>query len=111
MFLFSMVRIQRRISVGLEVLQYFTMREWTFHNSNLLIMRQEMSAKDKEIFPIDFSSIDHAEYIKTCVLGARQYCMKENLSTLPSARRHQAMYVFTLSLLKCYYVPSFWTIS
>ncbi|XP_071879152.1 putative fatty acyl-CoA reductase CG5065 [Bombus fervidus] len=100
-----MVRIQRRISVGLEVLQYFTMREWTFHNSNLLIMRQEMSPKDQEIFPIDFSTIDHAEYIKTCVLGARQYCMKENLSTLPNARRHQAiLYVIHIIAVYLFYI-------
>ena len=90
----SMVRLQNRISVGLEVLQYFTTREWVFHNTNLLIMWGEMSAEDKKIFPIDFLSIDDATYIKTCILGARQYCMKENLSTLPKARRHQAMYVF-----------------
>ncbi|KAF3421944.1 hypothetical protein E2986_04187 [Frieseomelitta varia] len=92
-----MVRLQNRISVGLEVLQYFTTREWVFHNTNLLIMWGEMSAEDKKIFPIDFLSIDDATYIKTCILGARQYCMKENLSTLPKARRHQAVYNFDVA--------------
>ncbi|XP_006570570.1 uncharacterized protein LOC412986 isoform X1 [Apis mellifera] len=86
-----MVRIQNRISVGLELLQYFTTREWVFHNTNLLTLWSGMNPKDKEIFPIDLLSIDDNEYIKTCVLGARQYCMKEDLSTLPKARRHQAM--------------------
>lgn len=90
-FFFSMVRIQNRISVGLELLQYFTTREWVFHNTNLLTLWSGMNPKDKEIFPIDLLSIDDNEYIKTCVLGARQYCMKEDLSTLPKARRHQAM--------------------
>ncbi|CAK9809460.1 Putative fatty acyl-CoA reductase CG5065 [Anthophora quadrimaculata] len=97
-----MVHIQKRISVGLEVLQYFTMREWIFHNTNLLRMWGEMNSKDKEIFPIDFLCIDQMEYIKSCVLGARQYCMKENLSTLPRARRHQAVlyviHIFTIYL-------------
>ncbi|PBC32341.1 Putative fatty acyl-CoA reductase [Apis cerana cerana] len=87
-----MVRIQNRISIGLELLQYFTTREWVFHNTNLLILWGEMNPKDKEIFPIDLLSIDDNEYIKTCVLGARQYCMKENLSTLPKARRHQTIF-------------------
>ncbi|OAD60327.1 hypothetical protein WN48_05374, partial [Eufriesea mexicana] len=99
-----MVRIQNRISVGLEVLQYFTTREWVFHNTNLLIMWGEMNPKDKEIFPIDFLCIDETEYMKTCVLGARQYCMKENLSTLPKARRHQAiMYVVHLIAVYLFY--------
>lgn len=86
-----MVRVQKRISDGLEVLQYFTTREWVFHNTNLLILWGDMSPKDKEIFPIDFLTIDEMEYIKHVVLGARQYCMKENLSSLPRARMHQKM--------------------
>lgn len=99
--LFSMVRIQKRISDGLEVLQYFTTREWIFHNTNLLTMTNEMTAQDKELFPIDFLVIDIMIYLKHCMLGARQYCMKEDLSTLPKARRHQAMYVFNIILCTC----------
>ncbi|CAD1476640.1 unnamed protein product [Heterotrigona itama] len=100
----AMVRLQNRISVGLEVLQYFTTREWIFHNTNLLIMWGEMSPKDKKIFPIDFLSIDDTAYIKTCILGARQYCMKENLSTLPKARRHQAiLYVIHIIAVYLFY--------
>ncbi|CAL7945457.1 unnamed protein product [Xylocopa violacea] len=96
-----MVRIQKRISVGLEVLQYFTTREWIFHNTNLLITWGDMSPKDKEIFPVDFLSIDIIEYMKDVILGARQYCMKEDLSTLPKARRHQAM-MYVIHLITVY---------
>ncbi|XP_076646281.1 putative fatty acyl-CoA reductase CG5065 [Halictus rubicundus] len=96
-----MVRIQQRISNGLEVLQYFTTREWVFHNTNLLIAWGEMSPKDKEIFPMDFLVIDVEEYMKNCILGARQYCMKENLSTIPKARRHQAM-MYVIHLIAVY---------
>ncbi|XP_076748801.1 putative fatty acyl-CoA reductase CG5065 [Xylocopa sonorina] len=99
-----MVRIQKRISVGLEVLQYFTTREWIFHNTNMLIVWGEMSPRDKEIFPMDFLSIDILEYMKDIILGARQYCMKEDLSTLPKARRHQAiMYVVHLITVYLFY--------
>lgn len=101
-----MVRIQKRISDGLAVLQYFTTREWVFHNTNLLIMWGEMSPKDKEIFPVDFLLIDVEDYMKNCILGARQYCMKENLSSIPKARRHQAMmYVIHLIAVYSFY---FW---
>lgn len=99
-----MVRIQNRISTGLEVLQYFTTREWVFHNTNLLMMVEEMNSKDKEIFPINFLSIDQTEYMKNCILGTRQYCMKEDLSSLPRARRHQAvMYVVHLITVYLFY--------
>ncbi|XP_015175385.1 PREDICTED: putative fatty acyl-CoA reductase CG5065 [Polistes dominula] len=81
-----MVRIQKKIANGLELLEYFTTREWKFHNTNLLILDGEMSPKDKEIFQIDGCKVDRIEFMKNCVLGARQYCMKEDLSSLPRAR-------------------------
>lgn len=58
----------------------------------------ELNPKDKEIFPMDFLIIDEVEYMKHCILGARQFCMKEDLSTLPKARRHQRMYVYRQKL-------------
>lgn len=86
-----MVRIQKRISDGLEVLQFFTTREWIFHNTNLLNLWEEMNPKDKKLFPIDFLAVDEQEYMKNIILGARQYCMKESLDTLPRARIYQKM--------------------
>ena len=86
-----MVRLQKKISNGLEVLQYFTTREWIFHNTHLLNLWGEMNQTDKLIFSIDFLNVNEMEYIKNIILGARQYCMKENLSTLRTARRHQYM--------------------
>ncbi|KAK0084560.1 hypothetical protein PV325_006789 [Microctonus aethiopoides] len=86
-----MVRIQKRISDGLEVLQFFTTREWIFHNTNLLNLWEEMNPKDKKLFPIDFLAVDEQQYMKNIILGARQYCMKESLDTLPRARIYQKM--------------------
>ncbi|XP_046466382.1 putative fatty acyl-CoA reductase CG5065 isoform X1 [Neodiprion pinetum] len=99
-----MVRIQRRISDGLEVLQYFTTREWIFHNTNLINLSNEMSPKDKELFPIDFYNIEIVTYMTDVVLGARQYCMKEKLDTLPRARRHLKMlYVIHITAVYAFY--------
>lgn len=86
-----MVRIQKRISDGLDVLQYFTTREWLFHNRNFLLLGEEMSPKDRELFPVDFMDIEIIKYMIIIVLGARQYCMKEKLDSLPRARRHHKM--------------------
>lgn len=89
-----MVRIQKRISNGLDVLQYFTTREWKFYNHKFIKMYNELSQIDKKIFPMMSYDIDLNEYLKDIILGSRQYCMKEDLSTLPKARRHQKiMYV------------------
>ncbi|XP_063982150.1 putative fatty acyl-CoA reductase CG5065 isoform X1 [Diachasmimorpha longicaudata] len=99
-----MVRIQRRISDGLEVLQYFTTRDWVFHNTNLLNLWEKMSPRDKQLFNIDFLSIDDLEYIKRIILGARQYCMKEKMENLPRARMHlKLLYVIHLIAVYGFY--------
>lgn len=37
-------------------------------------------------FNMDPRSVDILPYIKKTILGARQYCMKEPLSSIPKAR-------------------------
>lgn len=86
-----MVRIQRRILGGLEELQYFTTREWKIYNDNMHKAHNDLSPMDKQLFPILISDINMEEYFKNVILGTRQYIMKEDLSTLPKARRHQRM--------------------
>ncbi|KYN29624.1 PREDICTED: putative fatty acyl-CoA reductase CG5065 [Trachymyrmex cornetzi] len=99
-----MVRIQKRISDGLDVLQYFTTREWVFYNDGLINLFKDLSTEDKDLFKIIIYDIDIDEYLKDIILGARQYCMKEDLSTLPKARRHQKiMYIVHITAVYLFY--------
>lgn len=86
-----MVRIQKQFSAMLEVLEYFVTREWIFHNDKIMTIHEKLSSEDKKMFRIYVKDIDKVEYIKNAILGTRQYCMKETLSSLPNARRHQNM--------------------
>ena len=87
-----MVRVQRKIAAGMSVLQYFTMREWDFRNTRAWAMWPSLNDRDKKTFYINnVVPVDRDEYVKTIVLGARQYCCKEPLSSLPRARRNLKM--------------------
>lgn len=86
-----MVRLQRKIHDGLNLLQFFTVRQWIFNSQNFLDLENEMSDVDKRIFNINFKVMQIDEYMLLSVLGARQYLMKEDLSTIPSCRRKQKM--------------------
>ncbi|EFN74233.1 Fatty acyl-CoA reductase 2, partial [Camponotus floridanus] len=86
-----MVRIQKRILDGIEVLQYFITRQWIFYNKNIITLCKDITPLDQKIFPTMVYNVDEMEYFKHLVLGMRQYCMKEDLSTLPKARRRQKM--------------------
>lgn len=92
-----MIRIQSKISDGLELLQFFTTRKWIFDNSYFKGLYKELSPEDKLKFPMNLAEIEDNEYIKRCILGGRQYCLKEPLSTLPRAR-------VVNNMLVCYFI-------
>lgn len=75
------------------MLQYFTIREWEFDNTNFLNLWNSdlMSAKDKELFNMDFFSLDIEEFMRRCMFGARVYCMKEPASSIPRCRKQLKM--------------------
>lgn len=89
-----MIRVQNRISQGLDVLQFFTMRQWNFKAKKLELLNKTLSPSEYEMFFIDSKSIPDSfedEYLKNCLLGGRQYVLKEPLSTIPRAKVQMKM--------------------
>jgi fatty acyl-CoA reductase len=82
-----LVKVQRRVSQGLKVFQYYTTRKWNFKNANMLELHQGLSEKDKELFNFDLSVVNYEDYIENYVLGIRHYLFKEKPETLPKARK------------------------
>ena len=54
---FSLVNIQRRISQGLKVLQYYTTKDWLFKNDNLRRLREKMSTVDQQKFDFNVEEV------------------------------------------------------
>ncbi|TDG46437.1 hypothetical protein AWZ03_007211 [Drosophila navojoa] len=81
-----MVRVQTKISVGLEVLQFFTTRSWDFKSTHFQQIYKDISEEDRKIFKINTDDVDDYEYLKTSILGGRQYVMKEPMTSLPRSR-------------------------
>jgi alcohol-forming fatty acyl-CoA reductase len=86
-----MIRVQKKIYIGLGVLQYFTTRNWDFRSENFKAIHHTLSPEEKVIFNTNTEEVDQLDYLKNVILGGRQYCLKEPLSTLPRARVHQRM--------------------
>lgn len=81
-----MCHVQTRISDGLELLQFFTTRAWNFRTVNFENMISQQSKEDSKVFNLDKDSVEIKEYMLNSILGGRQYCLKEPLSTIPKAR-------------------------
>lgn len=81
-----LVKVQKRIYIGLGVLQFFTTRRWDFNSDNFKNIFRNLSPEEKVVFNMNTEDIEEKEYLKDCILGGRQYCLKEPLSTLKKAR-------------------------
>ncbi|CAH2101870.1 unnamed protein product [Euphydryas editha] len=88
-----MVKIQKRVSYGLEVLQYYTTKEWFFKNDYYRSLEKQISKDDNEIFYTNIEVVNWSSYIRNYIKGAREFCLKEDPSTLPQARKlHRQLY-------------------
>lgn len=81
-----MIHVQKKIYVGLGVLQFFTTRRWEFISENFQNLQHSLSEEENDTFYTNTEHIDDVTYLKHCILGGRQFCLKEPLSTLPKAR-------------------------
>lgn len=81
-----MIRVQKKIFIGLGVLQFFTTRKWTFVSENFKNIYQKLSPEEKLIFNMNTEEVEEIGYLKSCIMGGRLYCLKEPLSSLPKAR-------------------------
>jgi len=107
-----MVHVQNRLTVGMEVLQFFCMRDWKFVSDNFESLQKHMS--DDELYRFNFDTKntgDEWEYLKVSLLGARQYCIKDPLSTLPKARMQlkiqYVVHVFCLFMFWAFVIRTF----
>ncbi|KAL7040997.1 hypothetical protein ACKWTF_000572 [Chironomus riparius] len=83
-----MIRVQKKIYIGLGVLQFFTTRIWDFRSDNYKKIYHTLSPEERVIFNTNTEEVDQDEYLKNIIIGGRQYCLKESLDNLPRARLH-----------------------
>ncbi|XP_060808982.1 putative fatty acyl-CoA reductase CG5065 [Amyelois transitella] len=106
-----LVNAQKRISHGLNVLQFYTTKEWHFVNTNFRSLRNRISKEDDEIFFTDVSPLDCEDYLKNYILGARYYVCKEDPSTLPKARKlYRIRFLVDQIFRLLFYVLVFWVL-
>lgn len=86
--LHSMVRAQKKVSMGAKILQYYTTKRWEFKNDHSKDLFARMTPKDQKTFFFDCSQVDWHLYIHNYILGVRKYLLNEPLSNLPQARKN-----------------------
>lgn len=88
MYSFRLFKIQRRIYIATQALEYYSSQQWTFENKNFLDLRSKIKTKDKRDFFYDAENINRYEYIINGSLGNRRYLLNEPDEDIPKAKAH-----------------------
>lgn len=84
---FSMVHVQKKIAVGMDVLAFFTMNDWNFRSKNFQSLVKIQSPEEYKMFNIDTENAgDTLTYLRNSLIGGREYCARDPLSTVPKAK-------------------------
>lgn len=87
-----MVNIQKRLQGGLDLLQYYTTKEWNFTNKKIVEICSKLDPSEKECFNTDVKSVQWETYVRDMLLGTRKFILKDDMSSMPKARRHLNRY-------------------
>ncbi|XP_060533066.1 fatty acyl-CoA reductase 1-like isoform X2 [Cylas formicarius] len=83
-----LLRIQRKIYIANMALQYFITQDWKFINEKTSDLENKLLPPDKENFYYDKDRVVPYEYFTKALYGARQYLLKEDISTFDRAKTH-----------------------
>ncbi|XP_075166312.1 putative fatty acyl-CoA reductase CG5065 isoform X3 [Haematobia irritans] len=96
-----MIRVQKKIATGLEVLQFFTLSPWCFKSPNYASLYDGLTTKDKEIFNMNMNPVHtEEEYMISCAKGARLFILKEKPEHQARARVHLKIMYFVDRICK-----------
>lgn len=82
-----MLKVYKKVNKFTNVISYFATQSWKFTNDNVQALWSEMSDVDKRVFPFSMKDVDWDYFYQTQMLGLRVFFVKDDLSTLPQARK------------------------
>lgn len=101
-----MLKINNRFHTAVLNGSFFSLNQWDFEVSEMRrLVKAVGKAQDGHHFNIDMTNFDWKNGLKNFVLGIRQYILKDDLNSLPLARRKLQRYdVAKVSEQIIYYV-------
>ncbi|XP_024936806.1 fatty acyl-CoA reductase wat isoform X2 [Cephus cinctus] len=95
-----MLKIYKKIHKYSMVTTYFSTNKWIFKNNNTRTLWETLNDEDRNIFFFSMDHFDWEDYMKKCVAGLRQYIFKDDLSTVPAAKKRMARLLIYHRIIK-----------
>ncbi|XP_003243174.1 fatty acyl-CoA reductase wat isoform X1 [Acyrthosiphon pisum] len=90
----------KKIHKFIEVIAYFALQSWTFHDNNTKSLIKKLSKLDQSLFKFDMNKLDWNEYFKKHVVGIRLYIVKDPMETVPVAlKRNKKLFMIHYTLM------------
>ncbi|KAK4877842.1 hypothetical protein RN001_010348 [Aquatica leii] len=77
----QLVKSYEKISKFLNVLSFFSTRQWIFHNIKTQELWNGLNEFDKKLYNFDVGSLNWNSFFYTFVRGGRQYLLKDSIKT------------------------------
>lgn len=82
-----LINIYKKVNEIRSVLSYFTFRQWSFDNDNMVAVWDALDIRDKRLFNFDINQISWEYFCQASPLGLRVYFLNDDVETLPEARK------------------------
>lgn len=97
-----MLKIAKRFKLAVDTGTFFAMHNWNFETKN--IRRITQAARETQLdaheFNFDISNLDWDAYMEKYMMGIRTFVLKDDISSLPSARKKLKQIIWTKRFLK-----------
>lgn len=93
----------------MELLQYYTTKEWDFRSDRFQQLQEKLIPIDQKIFDTDTTQVNWEEYIRAYIVGMRTYILGESEKTIPQAKKLlRRLYVLDRLVTFIFYGLIFW---
>ncbi|CAH1382804.1 unnamed protein product [Tenebrio molitor] len=94
-----LVRVQKKIWKGYQILEYYTSRSWLFNKENLRTAQKFLNSTEKTIFKSDLENFNLKDYFTDAIRGARRYILKDKDEDVPLALKRMRVIFYVDKLL------------
>lgn len=88
-----MTKIYQKFYDGLPKVKYFVDNQWIFKNTKIRNLWDSLTLEDRQMFFFNMADVLQKPYFQTSVLGMRVYFLKDDIQSLPAARKRYKRYV------------------
>lgn len=76
---------------AINALEYFMLRDWTFHNENVQGLWSSLSPADRQMFHFNVGDLDWEAYIDRYQRGCKKFILNESTTDEALERAHKNM--------------------